>query len=133
VSGAPADEPVVRAIVDGANDPRVTSIAGCLGIGGFGALAARSRAFVGITTGSMHVAAAVGAPVLGIFPFQSDFPERWAPLGPNTEIVRASYPCHKGDTKERCRDYACIAHLDVPRIIAGTQELLRRGFAAQPR
>jgi ADP-heptose:LPS heptosyltransferase len=72
----------------------------------------------------MHVAAAAGAPTVGIFPFQSDFPERWAPLGLRTEVVRASYPCHPGDTKERCSDYACIAHLDVERIVAATQALI---------
>jgi len=126
VSGAPADAPVAKAIVDVVGDAHCSSIAGRLGIGAFGALAARSRAFVGITTGSMHVAAAVGAPTLGIFPFQSDFPERWAPLGKRTEIVRASYPCHKGDTKESCPDYACIANLDVPRVVAGVEALFGR-------
>ncbi|HEV7179167.1 MAG TPA: glycosyltransferase family 9 protein, partial [Candidatus Baltobacteraceae bacterium] len=99
------------------------SIAGSTGIGAFGALAARAHAFVGITTGAMHVAAAVGAPTVGIFPFQSDFPERWAPLGARTAIARASYPCHPGDTKESCPDYACIASLDVPRIIAAAESL----------
>jgi ADP-heptose:LPS heptosyltransferase len=126
ISGAPADARIVDEIVDLAGDERVASIAGKLGIGAFGALAANARAVVGLTTGSMHVAAAVGAPTLGIFPFQSDYPERWAPLGPHTEIVRASYPCHKGDTKENCADYACIANLDIPRIIAGTEALLGR-------
>ena len=126
ITGAPADAPIANHIVDLAGDERVTSIAGQLGIGAFGALAASARAFVGITTGSMHVAAAVGAPTLGIFPFQSDYPERWAPLGPHTEIVRASYPCHKGDTKENCPDYACIANLDIPRIVAGVEALLGR-------
>jgi ADP-heptose:LPS heptosyltransferase len=126
ISGAPADAAIADAIVSLAGDERVTSIAGKLGIGAFGALAANARAFVGITTGSMHVAAAVGAPTLGIFPFQSDYPERWAPLGPHTEIVRASYPCHKGDTKENCADYACIANLDIPRIVAGVEALLGR-------
>jgi ADP-heptose:LPS heptosyltransferase len=71
----------------------------------------------------MHVAAAVGCPTVGVFPFQSDFPERWSPLGPKTAIVRASYPCHRGDTKENCPDYACIAHLDVPRILAAVESL----------
>jgi ADP-heptose:LPS heptosyltransferase len=100
-----------------------TSLAGAVGIGGFGALAAASRAFVGITTGSMHVAAAVGAPTVGIFPFQTDFPERWAPAGARAAVVRASYPCHPGDTKETCPDYACIANLDVPRIVAALETL----------
>lgn len=99
------------------------SIAGKTSVGAFGALARRALAFVGITTGSMHVAAAVGAPTVGIFPFQTDFPERWAPLGERAATVRASYPCHKGDTKERCRDYACIANLDVPRILSTVASL----------
>ncbi len=102
----------------------VASIAGRTSVGTFGALAKRAAAFVGITTGSMHVAAAVECPTVGIFPFQSDYPDRWAPLGRRTEVVRASYPCHRGDTKERCRDYACIAHLDVPRIISAVETLI---------
>jgi len=117
ITGAPADVPIADVIAAGSG---ATSIAGRLGIGAFGALAERATAFVGITTGTMHIAAAVGCPTTGIFPFQSDFPERWAPAGPRTAIVRANYPCHKGDTKENCPDYACIANLDVPRIVAAT-------------
>jgi ADP-heptose:LPS heptosyltransferase len=123
VSGTSADAPIVEAIAAGSG---AISIAGKLGIGAFGALAKRARAFVGITTGTMHVAAAVGCPTVGIFPFQSDFPERWAPAGTNTAIVRPSYPCHKGDTKENCPDYACLANLDVPRIVAETLLLSSR-------
>jgi ADP-heptose:LPS heptosyltransferase len=120
VSGTDADRPIVEAIV---RDSGATSLAGATGIGSFGALARRARCFVGITTGSMHVAAAVGCPTVGIFPFQSDYPERWGPLGDRTAIVRASYPCHAGDTKETCPDYACVANLDVPRIIAAAELL----------
>jgi ADP-heptose:LPS heptosyltransferase len=128
VSGGPADVSIVETVLRtaragsgspaGGSEKRMSSIAGKLGIGAFGALARHARAFVGITTGSMHVAAAVGCPTVGIFPFQSDFPERWAPLGPRTAVVRPSYPCHRGDTKETCPDYECIAHLDVTRILA---------------
>ncbi len=124
VSGSPSDIPIVERIV---GQDGVTSIAGKLSIGAFGALAQRARAFVGITTGTMHVAAAVGCPTVGIFPFQSDFPERWAPRGQRTAIVRADYPCHRGDTKESCPDYACIANLNIPRIIATTRDLLAKG------
>lgn len=121
VTGAKADEAIVRDIArDGA-----VALAGETGIGAFGALATQATAYVGITTGVMHVASSVGAPTVGIFPFQSDFPERWAPLGKKTAIVRASYACHRGDTKEHCADYACIAHLDVERIVAATDALLK--------
>jgi ADP-heptose:LPS heptosyltransferase len=123
LSGAAADMPINDAIAAAAGDSRVSSIAGSAGIGAFAVLAREARVFVGITTGSMHVAAAAGAHTVGIFPFQSDFPERWAPLGRSTAIVRATYPCHRGDTKERCRDYACVAHLDTGRIVAAAQSI----------
>jgi ADP-heptose:LPS heptosyltransferase len=124
VSGSPADAPIAEGIARRSHDDQVVSIAGKTSVGAFGALARRATAFVGITTGSMHVAAAVGAPTVGIFPFQADYPERWSPLGARTAIVRASYPCHPGDTKEKCRDYACIAHLDHSRILAAVESLL---------
>jgi ADP-heptose:LPS heptosyltransferase len=124
LSGASSDAAINTAIVREADDVRVIDIAGALGIGAFGALAQRARAFVGITTGTMHVAAAVGTPTVGIFPFQSDFPERWAPSAERTAIVRANYRCHPGDTKETCADYACIANLDVERIMSATASLI---------
>ena len=133
VSGSPADAPITEGITrlalsglqrGTAADEPIVSLAGKTSVGGFAALARRAQAFVGITTGSMHVAAAVGCPTVGIFPFQSDFPERWSPLGARTAVVRASYPCHRGDTKEKCADYACIAHLDLPRILAATEALV---------
>lgn len=124
ISGSQADAGINAAIVREAAEAGVVDVAGKSGIGAFGALAQRARAFVGITTGSMHVAAAVGAPTVGIFPFQTDTPERWAPIGARTAVVRASYPCRPGERKETCPDYACIAHLDVPRIVAAAQSLL---------
>jgi ADP-heptose:LPS heptosyltransferase len=124
LTGSPGDAPIAEGIVRLADNERIVSVAGRTSVGGFGALAQRAAAYVGITTGSMHVAAAVGCPTVGIFPFQSDYPERWSPLGTRTAIVRASYPCHKRDTKERCPDYACIAHLDGPRILAAAESLV---------
>lgn len=124
VSGSPADAEVAGRVAALAGDDRVRSIAGLTSVGAFGALAQRAKAFVGITTGSMHVAAAAGCPTVGIFPFQTDFPDRWGPLGERTGVVRASFPCHRGDTKEKCADYACIAQLDQPRILSAVERLI---------
>jgi len=121
LSGATVDRDIVDRV---AAQSSGIAIAGSTSIGGFAALAERARMFAGVTTGSMHLAAAVGTPTVGIFPFQTDTPERWAPLGPRTAIVRASYPCRPGERKETCPDYACIANLDVPRIVAAAQSLL---------
>lgn len=130
LSGSDADREINQGILrqaqddTAAQDDNIIDIAGKTGIGGFGALAQKARLFAGITTGSMHVAAAVGVPTAGIFPFQTDTPERWAPLGAHTAVVRATYPCRPGERKETCPDYACIAHLDVPRILSACEALL---------
>ena len=120
VSGSVADTALVNEIARGSG---ARGIAGRLSIGAFGALTARCTVFAGITTGTMHVAAASGAPTVGIFPFQTDTPERWAPLGERTTVVRATYPCRPGERKETCPDYACIEALDVPRIVAAARAL----------
>jgi ADP-heptose:LPS heptosyltransferase len=127
VTGSGAESTIVESIC-GALPPGRIAIpaANATSIGSFAALARRSRAFIGITTGAMHVAAATGCPVIGIFPFQSDFPERWAPLADKTAILRATYPCPRRDTKERCSaGYACIEHLDAARIRSAVERLLQ--------
>ncbi len=121
VSGSEDDRDIVDGVVARGGG---FSIAGKTTIGSFGALSRRAAFFAGITTGAMHVAAACGCPTAGIFPFQTDTPDRWAPLGERTAIVRATYPCRPGERKETCPDYACIAHLDVERIIAAIASLL---------
>ncbi len=120
LSGSSADATITAAIA--ANSGAI-DIAGALDIGAFGALAQRSLIFAGISTGTMHVAAAVGARTVGIFPFQTDVPDRWAPRGACTAIVRASYPCRRGERKETCPDYACVQALDVSRILAAAASL----------
>lgn len=120
VSGSSADKAIAEEI---ARAGGAVSIAGETTIGTFGALAQGARCFTGITTGTMHVAAAVGAPTAGIFPFQTDTPERWAPHGPRTSVVRATYPCRPGERKETCPDYACVANLNIPRILAAMEQV----------
>ncbi len=124
LGGADSDREIVAQVIAESEDANVRSIAGRAAIGAFAALARDARAFVGITTGSMHVAAAAGARTVGIFPFQSDFPERWAPLCDRRAIVRSAFPCHPRDRKETCVDYACVAGLDTPRILAAVAGLL---------
>jgi len=121
VSGTRADAAVadeVAALGGG------VSLAGRTSIGGFGALAEQARVVVAMDSGPMHVAAAVGAPTVGIFALQSDEPDRWAPLGPRTALVRPTYPCPPAHRKETCPDFACIANLELERVLARVEGLL---------
>lgn len=123
VSGSPDDAPIAEAIAAGAGRG-VSVVAGATSIGMFGALAEGARAVVAMDSGPMHVAAAVGAATVGVFALQSDEPDRWAPLGTRTAVVRPTYPCPIGHRKETCPDFACVRELDVVRVLTALDGLL---------
>ena len=82
------------------------------------ALLGRASLVVALDSGPMHVAAALGAPTVGIFALRTDLPDRWAPLGPRVASVRPSYPCPAWHRKENCPDFACYAALS-PAVVVG--------------
>jgi len=114
VTGTAGEAVVAGAIARGAG---AISLAGATALGTFAALAERARYVVAMDSGPMHVAAAAGAPTVGIFALRSDEPDRWAPIGPHTAVVRAVYPCPPAHRKETCPDFACVRHLDVAAIV----------------
>ncbi len=121
VSGGPDDRAIVAPLIDATG---AFSIVAETSIGGFAATARRARVLIVMHNGPMHVAAAVGAPTVGVFPLQADFPDRWAPIGPRVQVVRSSFCCRPGERMENCPDYACIQHLPVPRILAAVEALI---------
>ena len=76
-----------------------------------------------LVSGVIALSTAVGAPTVGIFALQSDEPDRWAPLGARTAIVRPEYPCPPGHRKETCPDFACVANLDIARVLEALESL----------
>lgn len=66
VNGDDADRALVARVVDAA-DGAAVSLAGRVSLGGLAALLARSRVVVGNDSGPLHLAAAVGAPTVGVY------------------------------------------------------------------
>jgi ADP-heptose:LPS heptosyltransferase len=124
ITGSAADAPIAEAI---ARETDAIPIAGATSLGVYAALAQRAWYVVAMDSGPMHVAAAVGAPTVGIFALQSDEPDRWAPIGARTAVVRAVYPCPPAHRKETCPDFACVRHLDIAAIVRA-----RDGVTAAP-
>ncbi|MBV9440946.1 MAG: glycosyltransferase family 9 protein [Candidatus Eremiobacteraeota bacterium] len=123
VTGSSGEERIAEEIAHAAG-PGVVALAGATSLGAFAGLAETARAVVAMDSGPMHVAAAVGAPTVGIFALQSDEPDRWAPKGPRVAVVRPSFPCPRSHRKETCPDFACVRELDTPRIVAALDGLL---------
>jgi ADP-heptose:LPS heptosyltransferase len=127
VSGSEADCAIARDVAERAGG---VSLAGRVSLHAFAAIAQRARCVVALDSGPMHVATAVGAPTVGIFAMRCDEPDRWAPLGPHTAVVRATYPCPPEHRKETCPDFACVRELDVGGILSAVEELLATGREA---
>lgn len=120
VSGSVDDASIAERIADASG---AISIAGATSIGAYAALAERAAFVVAMDSGPMHVAAAVGAPTVGVFALASDEPDRWAPRGPRTAVVRSSYPCPSAHRKETCPDFPCVRDLNVAAILAALDGL----------
>jgi ADP-heptose:LPS heptosyltransferase len=122
VTGGAPDREIADQI---AAEGGAVSLGGRTTLAEFGALSEGALAVVAMDSGPMHVAAAVGAPTLGIFALQSDEPDRWAPLGPHTGVLRGTYPCPPAHRKETCPNFACVAALEIPRVLAALGGVLR--------
>jgi ADP-heptose:LPS heptosyltransferase len=134
LTGSDAERPVVTRVQHGIG-PAALNLAGDTNdVRQLAAVIDRSALFVGLDSGPMHVAAALGVPVVGVFALASDGPARWGPYGTASRIVRTgSWHCPRRCTKETCRDFECLARIDVEGAVGAANELLPLGMARTTR
>jgi len=129
LTGSAADAPTISRI-SATMRCRNTLVAGKTDLMALAALLGRAALIVALDSGPMHIAAAVGAPTVGIFALQTDLPDRWAPLGPRVAVVRPSYPCPSWHRKENCPDFACYAALSPAVVVEAARSLVPKNSGA---
>lgn len=128
LTGSPADRPLVDEVAAKLEGVRVLSLAGRLDLPGTAALLERLDVLITGDTGPMHLAAAMGAPVVALFG-PSD-PRRYGPRARLERILRVQLPCSPcGQVRlppERCRGHVpdCMDGITVPAVVAAALELL---------
>ncbi|MEQ1878346.1 MAG: glycosyltransferase family 9 protein, partial [Bdellovibrionia bacterium] len=122
VTGTPADagwlEPVKKAL---AAAPSVVWLDGKLDTKEWLAVLAGARAVLAPSTGTIHAAASLGVPALGIYsPVKVQAPKRWGPLGNFAKAVVPQVDCpgYFECIGEKCQYYDCMKTL-TPEHIAG--------------
>lgn len=90
------------------------------------AVLARCDLLIGIDSGPMHVAAAMGRPVVALF--GPTDPGRTGPQGEGHEIIHHPQPCGPCMTP-RCADRPCMASITVEEVLAAATRALARGGA----
>jgi ADP-heptose:LPS heptosyltransferase len=127
VAGTAAEQPLARQVACGT--PAI-DLAGRLSLGALAAVHRRARLVVATDSGALHIAAAMGAPAVGVFGPGDPF--RFAPLAPpgRVRIVRAGLPCSPCGTLEHppCGavvEPACVRAIGVAAVVRAAAELLR--------
>jgi heptosyltransferase-2 len=102
---------------------RVVMAAGRTGVLGLGALLSKCNAAVANDTGPLHVAAAVGIPVVGLY--GSTSPAWTRPLGLGHKVLYHRVPCSPCFLKECPIDLRCLTGLSVEETWKTLKPLLR--------
>jgi ADP-heptose:LPS heptosyltransferase len=114
-----------RIFSGGSNSGHRIDLAGTEPLGVLAALLARSALYIGNDSGLMHLAAAAGAPTLGLFGPSRD--EQYRPWGAQTAIVRTDrdYETLRRDPGF-CKDPEDSLMWDLPvdRVVAAAERLL---------
>lgn len=125
LTGGPGEIEIVRVLSEKLDLPHA-NLAGKTDLRKLAAVAKLCRVFVCPDSGPMHLAAAVGTPVVGIYALDEDFPKRWAPFGVPHRIVRPPRPaCRPGCTKPTCPDFKCYRTVTPASVTESVKELLR--------
>ncbi len=130
--GAPGDHPVCDRIVHEVGDPRLLDLSGETTVCELAAVLDRCDYAVSNDTGAMHVAAAVGTPIVAIF--GPTDPVTTPPYGDAHRIVREPVECSPCLLRECPIDHRCMTRVDVDRVLAECDEIAARVPApARPR
>lgn len=130
--GGLGDEPIAEA-VKGAMRSQVLDLTGKLSWGQLGALLEEADLFIGHDTGAMHLAVAVGTPVVAIFG-PSD-PRMYGPYEKGVALWHdvGCNPCFAhGRWKSSCRHFRCIKAVTVEEVLETALALLDMPKARQP-
>lgn len=127
LTGGPAEVEIVNQLSRELPLPHA-NLAGKTSLRQLAALAAECELFVCPDSGPMHLAAAVGTPVVGIYALDEDFPKRWAPFGVEHRIIRPPRPaCPPGCKKPTCPNFSCYLKVKPESVVSAARELLKSG------
>mgnify|MGYP001575776411 FL=1 len=121
----PEDRSYAQAVEQAMRHPPV-NFAGQLSLGELAALFTRCRVLISNDSGPVHIAAAVGSPVVAIFGRnqQGLSPQRWGPLGDRHIILQKDVGCVTCLAEHCDIQFRCLTSLSVDEVYQATVRLL---------
>jgi len=85
----------------------------------------RFNVLIGPSTGPIHIATAVGTPVVSIYcPIYVCQPKRWGPIGKNDIAIMPDVPFCKKCVFEKCKYYDCMDKISVDTVFKEVEKRL---------
>lgn len=127
--GGRAEVPVAEGISQ-LSGRRALSIAGRDTLSTLPAILKRLDALVSGDTGPLHIAAAVGTPVVALF--GPTDPRRTAPRGRVGVVIRRDLECSPCFDRECSTDHRCMREIGAEEVFRAVAGVLRRGAGLRP-
>ena len=126
VTGARGEESLVREVLS-QSGAWITSSVGILSLKEMAAFIQSADLFVSNSTGPLHIAAAVGTPVIGFYPpIVACSPQRWGPVTEKKFVFvpdRIQCGLCKGD---ECRGNVCMDQIKVDQVEEAAKQLVNK-------
>ncbi|MCP4105851.1 MAG: lipopolysaccharide heptosyltransferase II [Desulfobacteraceae bacterium] len=121
LTGGPEDRPVIQDIISRMKTHAV-NLAGETTLKMLAALFEKTNFVVTTDTGPMHLAAAVGTPVVALF--GPTAPWRTGPFGNNHQVIRAGLECSPC-FKRQCSTTECMEQISVQNVMEGVEKIIQ--------
>jgi lipopolysaccharide heptosyltransferase II len=123
---APAGEAIEAALAGLKSGAQLVNQIGRTGLGELMKLLSRCDLLLTNDTGTMHLAAMLGVPVVAVF--GSTDPVLTGPLGPGHIVLQRKVPCGPCFQRECHLDFACMRGVESREAASAVEEMLNHGF-----
>jgi len=102
------------------------NLAGKLSVSQLASILKRCTLFISNDSGPVHIASAVGTPVISIFGRKQPglSPRRWGPVGRRDKFLHKDAGCIRCRAHNCVKEFACLKAITVDDVLAAAQEIL---------
>jgi heptosyltransferase I len=121
-TGSPADRPLIDRMIQHLTSPPL-NLAGCTTLRELAYLYTRCRLIISTDTGPMHIAAAMGVPVVALF--GPTAPWRTGPYGKGHTVIQERLECSPC-FKKSCPHRTCMKSITVDKVFEAVKQHLNK-------
>ena len=126
VISGPKDLALAEKVIKNMKSPAI-SVAGKVSLSQLASLLKRASLFISNDSGPVHIASAVGTPVISIFGRKQAglSPRRWGPVGPRDKVLHKDTGCIECLAHNCRRGFACLKAISVEDVISCADSILK--------